>query len=198
MVTQYLKGYVGGNQQLLDALTNAFNWPFVRLNERGDGSLMMTAFVEGGSQAINSINMNLWKYYSILPKVEIINKKGYYFILSDKGPLTGGCLIIYFDGNVRDESGFAGDREGIITLCNTQSKEGVKNPLVAILSASLEDYGEGMFFNTYLAGLDFKTNPMGNPSERNVEPMEWGYTATLPKGVSDFINWQTNPFEVKS
>ena len=155
---------------------------------------MMTAFVEGGSQAINSINMNLWKYYSILPKVEIINKKGYYFILSDKGPLTGGCLIIYFDGNVIDERGFAGDREGLITICNTENKRGGGGWRVR-LGGHIEDY---MFFNTYLAGLDFETNPMENPSERNGEPMKWGYTANLPVGATDFINWRTDPFEVKS
>ena len=39
MVTQYLKEYVGRNQQLLDDLTNAFNWPHIVLNKRDDGSL---------------------------------------------------------------------------------------------------------------------------------------------------------------
>ena len=124
-------------------------------------------------------------------------KRGYYFILSDKGPLTGGCLIIYFDGDVRDELGYAGDREGIVSICNTESKGGGGWQVASEswYGGNTEDY---MFFNTYLAGLDFETNPMANPSERNVEPMEWGYAANLPKGATDFINWQTDPFEVKS
>ena len=79
MAIPYLKEYVGRNQQLLDELTNAFNWPPIILNKRDDGSLMMTAFVTLGSQAINSININLWGYYSTLPKVETINEKGVLF-----------------------------------------------------------------------------------------------------------------------